>query len=799
MSGRRRRLFRIAAFRGDGERDLDDELAFHFSRTVEALVARGWEEEEAWQEARRRFGDEARYRRELERIDGGRTRMTGTASWWGDRWADLRSSLRGLVRRPGFSTAVVITFALGIGANAALFGIVDRLLLSPPAHVVDPGAVVRLAVRLSFVGRTVVNESFAWEDFGDLQGMQGFAAVAAYSPESLTLGEGEGAQRISAMYAGHELFPLLGVRARLGRFYGPDDDRFDAPLTLVLGYDLWRSRFGGAREALGATVRIAGAPYTVVGVAPPGFTGVGLSAVDAWLPIRPAGMATGAGGVLFSNRGYNWVEIVARMAPGASLEASLARATSLHRSGHRQRIAEGAYDPGATVVARPVLSRAAPDAAPEGRVALWLAGVSIVVLLVACANVANLLVARGIRQHRESAVRLALGISPVRLVGQRVMDALVLALVGGGAGLAVAVWGGGVLRERLLPEVDWAGASAERTLGFTVAVTLLAGLVAAAAPATLAARQRFTSVLSHGVRASGGGNPVRRALALGQASLTAVLLVGAGLFVRSMTLARESDLGFDADHILAVELEPSSELKGSEARDHYRRAVERVSALPGVRRAAATNSPFGWSFGAALRAEGLDSVPMPPTGGPYYHRVTDGYFEAMGLRVSRGRGLRSTDFGGPPVAVLNEPMAAFLWPAEDPLGRCLYQGEEEHTPCIRVVGVVEYAHRKRVVEEPAPQYYLPMGEDGGAAPRGLVVRVEGDPRELAAGVVRAILQELPALRYARAPADAGADGPRVPRVASREDDLHALRSPGIGRGGGGPVQLDGLRCGRRTT
>jgi predicted permease len=731
-------------------RDLDEELSFHFQRTVEVLVERGWTEEDAAREARRRFGEVGRYKKELERIDRGRVRMEGWKMWFSDRAGDLGLSLRGMTRQPGFTSAVVVTFALGIGANAALFGIVDRLLLRAPAHLSHPESLVRLEVRRAFLGRTITSDALAWDDLQDFATVEGFDGVAGYSHFSLTLGEGETARRISAMYATHDIFPVLGVQAFLGRLYGPDDDRFDAPLVVVLGYDLWRGQFAGDPAVLGTSVRIAGSPYTVVGVAPRGFTGTGLERVDAWVPMRPGKVATDGSDEWFSGRGYNWVRVVAREDVGAQRALLLERATSLHRAGYQEMAARGSYDPDAAVVGKPLVTGLGGDASPEGRVALWLAAVSALVLLIACANVANLLLARSLRQRRESAVRLALGISPWRLVEQRILDTLALALSGGCVGLGVAHWGGGWLRSRILPDIDWAGASDGRVLVFTLVASVVAGLVAAAAPAIMATRQRLTGALSHGARGSSAGTRLRGALTLGQAALATVLLVGAGLFIGSMGAARGTDLGFDADHLLAVDLESSSVLEGTELKAYYQRAADLAMAVPGVRAAAATNSPFGWSWSNTLRAEGVDSIPPSPAGGPYYHRVTSRYFDATGLRVIRGRGLEAADANGPPVTVLNETMAQLLWPGQDPLGRCLYEGDGADTPCLQVVGVSAYAHRGGLREVPAPQYYVLLTDDDQADPRGLVVRVDGDPEEMRGPVIRALLTGLPGARLVRA-------------------------------------------------
>lgn len=748
MRDRWRRFFRIGDFRSDAGRDLDEELAFHAERTVEELVARGWEEDAARREAARRFGDREYWLRQIQRIDRGRTRMEGRTMWMADRWEDVRATLRGLARRPGFTAGVVATFALGIGANAALFGIVDRLLLRPPAHVVEAEDVAQLYLERDFIGRRIRSETMAFDDFLDFTRVDGFASVAAYSAFGLTLGEGEGARRLSAMFASAELFPLLGVTPHLGRFYGPDEDQFGAPLVAVLGYELWRSQFGSDPEVLGSQIRLAGASYTVVGVAPRGFTGIGLGRVDAWLPMRPAKVATDGSDIWFSGRGYNFVRVVVRLDRDRAEPATLAEATAVHLAGRSAQIEAGHYDAQAGVVADPVTAVLGEDATREGRVALWLAGVSALVLLIACANVTNLLLARSLRQRRESAVRLALGISPWRLVQLRVLDALVLAGIGGLVGLGVALLGGSALRQWLLPNIDWAGASDLRLALFTAVVSVLAGLVAALGPAAMAARRQLAPSLVEGARGSAAGGRMRGALTLSQATLATVLLVGAGLFVRSLSTARDTDIGFDVDRIVNVDLEPSSSLSGVELKDYYRRGAERLMAVPGVQAVAYTNAPFGWSFSGDLRAEGLDSIPLTPTGGPYYHRVGEGYFEAMGLQLLRGRGLEPTDVGGPPVAVINETMAELLWPGESALGRCLYVGSDD-PPCSQVVGVTAYANRGSFQEERSPQYYLPMTDADDAEPRALVVRVQGDPDEAGGELARALHAELPGLRFVR--------------------------------------------------
>lgn len=290
-----RRFFRLSTFRPDPMGDLDAELAFHFAATEEELLAKGWSPTEAREEAHRRFGDLSRYRRELARIDRGTTARVRRAALVDAITQDFSHVVRGLKRAPGFTTAVVLTLALGIGANATMFSVVDHLLLSPPAHVEDPENVVRLYVHRTwdFIGRA---DTFAYLPFADYQDFVHagtLASVAAYGTEAVILGRDETAERVTAHFSTASFFPLLGVVPQLGRFFDETEDAAGAQGVVVLSHGIWQRRFGGREDVIGGSVSIGNGTYVIIGVTPRGFTGVDLEPVDLFLPVHAFTTHTG--------------------------------------------------------------------------------------------------------------------------------------------------------------------------------------------------------------------------------------------------------------------------------------------------------------------------------------------------------------------------------------------------------------------------------------------------------------------------------------------------------------------------
>jgi predicted permease len=426
-------------------------------------------------------------------------------------------------------------------------------------------------------------------------------------------------------------------------------------------------------------------------------------------------------------------------------------ATTVHRAA---RADDERYDPEATVELAPLLLARTAEASRESRVVPWLMGVAVMVLLLACANVANLLLARSMRQRRETAVRLALGVSRSRLVGTVVTEGIVLALLGGAAAVAVAVWGGEVIRSVLVPGGEWeSGVDVWRVAAFSVGLALVAGLFAGIVPAFRSSQSQTTEALKGSGRGVvRGRSGLRSTLLVAQAAICVVLLVGTSLFVLSLRAAKDVDLGFDPAPVLLVRLEPQGGYPGGEAMTAlYREARESIRSAAGVEATAlSTVTPFqnARSIGDELRVPGLDSLPRTRAGGAYIHAVTGGYFETLGLELLRGREIRDSDDteSAPRVAVVNETMAGLVWPDGDALGGCLIIQEE---PCATVVGVVEDHNRFDLTEEESMHYYVPLTRAPHPWPPSRLMVRTAAPAALAP-VIRRELGSVPGLRLVAA-------------------------------------------------
>jgi len=741
-----KRLFRLGVGRPDVRQAVDWEIQHHLAELTDRLMDEGLSEPEARHEAERRFGDLARQRRRLVATDRRRVVMRKRGQVLDTLLAGLRQALRGIRRSAGLSAAVVVTLALGIGANAAMFGVLDRLLLRPPDHIVEPDMVRRVFRDGDFFGSRAVIPATTYPDVADLRTIPELASVGAASGGiDLTLGAGEEARRLRAVLATHDFFTTLGVTAERGRFFDAADDRLDAPLTAVVSHELWTGTLGGDPGILGRTLELSGYRATVVGVAPRGFTGMALERVDIWFPALPMELARDGSDRFVTAYTYWWLRAVVRLRDLADVTAAEARATALHINNRDER----RRDPDVRIVTAPIIAAYGPGASRESKVARWTAGVSLIVLLIACANVANLLLARGAGRRREVAVRLSLGVSRRRLLGQTVLETLILAALGGVAALALAHWGGGLIRSVLIPDVLWtSSALGPRVVAVTAALSLGAGLLAGLGPAAQGSRADLTRDLAEGGRgASARRSRVRSALTVIQATLSAVLLVGAGLFIRSVAEVRNLDLGLDVDHLVQASLEfQGGEPDATEAAEVYRQAMEVARAVPGVTDAAGTDILFQWLSVEHLSVPGLDSLPVAPGTGPFYYGVTPGYMKTMGLRLLEGRALRPGDgLGAPRVAVVNQAMATTLWPGENALGKCFVR--EKTDACTTVVGVVEVASGGQLEGPPALAYYVPLAQ-AEHPPAGMYVRTAGDPDAVVGELATVLRSFSPRVRFA---------------------------------------------------
>jgi putative ABC transport system permease protein len=723
---------------------LREEIETHVALCADALVRQGVPPERAATLARARFGDFDTSFQTLTASARHREGRMHRREWLDLVRHDLRYSLRQLRRAPGFSATVVVTLALGIGANAVMFGIVDRLLLSPPPHVVDSPRVVRVQIVSKRVGEEPYPSPYTnWLTFRDLAAVPAFARVAAFGyPADMSLGRGRDAISVKTNSASASLFPLLGVRPALGRFFLEEEDRPPAGTPVaVIGYGLWMRRFGGSPDALGAKLPLGSVTYTIVGVAPKGFTGVDLHPVDVWLPVTSA--SHDAMPDYATDRGSLWLMTVARIRPGVSAEIAAQQATAAFRAayaGAKNR------DSTATIAFSSVIGARGPGNHAEAKVATWLLGVAGVVLLIACANVATLLLSRALRRRQEIAVRLALGVSRSRLVAQLLADSFLLAALGATAALITAHFAGTLLHRVLLPDVSMElGFLNGRVVAIVAATVVITGLLTGFAPVWQARALDLGAALRAGGRSvSDTRSRFRSLLLIVQAALSVLLLVGAGLFVRSLRNAESLRLGMDANRLVLAEVQFWSQ-DFTRQNTFWDDALTRVTRLPGVERAALTvGTPFRFSMSGLFRVPGVDSIPRLATGGPYRHGVSTDYFATLGARIVRGRSFTAADAAGAPrVVIINETTARLVFATREPLGVCVRTHRADSLPCATIVGVTEDVRRSGITEDATMQYYLPIAQWVGPHTTAMIVRsARGASLELVATAVTKELQQL---------------------------------------------------------
>ncbi len=742
-----RRLLRVVRRGTAIEREIDDELHFHVESRIDALIRTGLDRRAAEAAALLEFGDVPGARADLRRIDRSLVRRARWRSRLEAVGQNVAYALRSIRRAPGFAATVILTLGVGIGANAAMFGIVDRLLLRPAPGIVDAGALRVVYHRVTFdVMGTFTGSSQGYPDYLDLAGLDDvFRSVAAQYSSSLSRGLGVDAEQVRALLTTASYFPTLGVHPFLGRFYDIDEDRPpDGTPVAVLSYGYWQRAFGAGRDVIGQSIDLQGRPFTIIGVAPRGFRGTGTRDMDVFVPMSAAA-ARAVTPEWSTSRNWQWLSVVVRLAPGVTDEQAATRATMVFRSAHAENKAER---DGTAVLGSIVPGRALGGQSTQARqLALLLMATSLVLLLVATANIANLLVTRASRRRREIAVRLAVGISRARLLGQLLTESVVLSLFAGAAALVIA-WGGGtVLRQLLLPEFSRGDPVVDaRVFAVAAAVALTCGVLCGMAPALHALRRDVAATLRAGMHGEGyRRSTLRRTLLVVQGAFSMALLAGAAMFVMSLRNVLGVDLGYDAGHVLLADIDLNAVKKtGEQQVAYYRAARARVATLPEVAEASvAVSAPFFSSWATRLRIEGLDSLVRLPDGGPYINAVGPEFFTTMGMRIVRGRGFDSTDVrGGPPVAVINETMARVEYGGREPIGTCLYIGEQAAS-CIRVVGIVHDFRRESVQDVQSTQYFVLEPQDvwPDAHSRILLVRPRGDI-VAAERAVRAAMQGL---------------------------------------------------------
>jgi len=753
LPDRVRRAFRLDLGRRRSlERELGDEIRFHLDERVRVLMANGWPRDRAEAEAFARFGSYDESYSQLLDAARGRDEVLTMFDRLDAIRHDVGYAARQLARAPGLTAIVGLTFALGIGANATMFGVIDRLLLRPPVGVRDPDRVVKLAAGIP--PHAFGQETFNYPVYRAIRDRsRAFEDVVATNQMDVPLGRGTNAEDITGLFVSANYFPMLGVRPAVGRFFRADEDRepLGAPVVVV-SYPFWLSRFGGDARALGEQLELGDRKFTVIGVTPRGFTGLGITGPDVWIPFTSAGAMQGGGPQWATAAGGSWLTIVARVRPDVPLRVADDESMRIARESAPEAWFTGK---GWSFSWLPIMTTRAEDRGVSATVTELLGGMSIIVLLVACANVANLLLARGLRRRREIAVRLALGISRARLITHLLTESVLLACVGGAAAVLVAYWGGTLVQRLLFQDLAPGGSIVDgRVLAFTAAITVATGVLTGVLPALQISHPELTSALKSGARdGTARRTRTRRLLLLAQTAMAVILLVGAGVFVRSLARINDMPLGVDVDRVMlgTMNLRATGRPPGS-TDEIFNRALARVRNVPGVTHAAlGATVPFGQSWGASVLIPGPDSVPHA-NNNVMYNVVTPDYFQTLGAHILSGRDFRpSDDAGSPRVMILSEIFATRYWGKRSPIGACLRaEGQPDSIPCAQVIGVVQNIRRQSIFEDSSAFFYLPMAQARDyVSARELIARVDdGNPRRVIAGVRRAMETAAPNLPFA---------------------------------------------------
>lgn len=661
--------------------------------------------------------------------------------------ADLRGAVRGLLRSRAWGGLALLCLALGVGSGAAMLGLLDTLLLRPPAQVREADEIRRLYFRLMIPGMDeVTGPESSYPYLLDLREVRAFAGVEAYFRTDAALGRGAEARRVRAALVTPGFLPLLGVRPALGRsFTGTEGLPGQTSRVALVSHALWQRELGASPGIVGRDLIFGNEVYEVIGALPPGFTGVDLEPVDLWLPMDAA--TTFMSPRWATSRGSKFLEIVGRLAPSATPEAAAAETTTVFRAAAE---AANRPQPTAQVLLGPLQRARGPEASAAVKVTTRLAAVAWVVLLLACIDVTHLFLVRDLGRRHELALRSALGAGRWALARLVLLESLLLAVAGGICALAVTWSMTSVLQRLLLPGAIDLPSLDLRRVAMVAGVALLAAIVAGAIPAIRASSSAtpLGDLRVHTGLQPPGSTRWLSGLAVVQVALTLALLLGAAWFVRSLSNALHLDLGLDADQVLVAtaDFEGSGATPG-EAGAALTRAAEQLTGLPGiVQTAVAATIPFELSQGGKLAVPGRETLPSLPTGGPYINAVSEGFFTTLGTALLRGRPFDRSDQGASArVVIVNQTLARLLWPDEDPVGECLQVGGAE-APCSAVVGVVEDARRAGIEEAATAQFYVPLSQaPEELASRALFVRVERDPDASVAAVGRAVQQAAPGL------------------------------------------------------
>lgn len=745
---RRRRLFRLP-FRDDRVgREVEEELRFHLEERRARFEQEGLSPEEARRAALRRFGDVDRVRREVEETMRKSERAIGTSRMIDHLRQDVAYATRQLIKNPAFSAIAGLTIALGIGATTAIFSVVDGIMLRPLPYD-EPEELVMIWA--DYTRRDVIlpdlrREWLSWPNFVDFRDeISAVEAASAFSGWTPTLtGTGEAQQLRGAQFTHGMFAEVLGVQPALGRNFLPEEDRPDGPLAVVLSHGLWERAFGADPRILGTSVLLDDRPFQVVGVMPRDFSPPPFLGTDVWTTLQfdPSGLR---------GRGGAYLRAVGRLSDGASLQQARAQATQL---GLRleEEFPDSNRDIGYNIYPLQY------DLVQQASTALWiLLGSVALVLLIACVNVANLLLARGASRQGELAVRAAMGAGGRRILRQLLTESLILAAIGGLAGVGLAYVGTDLLvalappGTPLLEQVRVDG----RILLFAASATGLAGLLFGMLPALRASRGEPASILREGGRGGSGrrSGRLRSALVIGQVALALVLLVGAGLLVRSFENLQNVDLGFEPEGVLTLAVRlPSARYPDAAARREFFRGLEeRLRALPGVQKVGSVNSlPLtGFDGDTDFFVEG--SPPPEPGRVPvvWLRRATPDYFETLGIELVDGRTFRSSDAADQPrVIIVNETLATGHFPEGTAVGQRINVNNPDSPVWREIVGVVRDVKNFGIRSESRNAMYVPFDQLSTAF-MFVAVRTAAEPTSLTDAVRGEVAALDPAIAVAQ--------------------------------------------------
>jgi predicted permease len=666
---------------------------------------------------------------------------------------DIRYGVRVLVKNPAVSAIAIISLALGIGANTTIFTVVNAVLLNP-LPVKDISRVVELDTIDSKTHVTQANNTKLGISYPNCRDYardnQVLDGVVCLTVNPLTLSGRAEPVQINGQLVSADYFDVLGIQPAAGRFFLPDEDTKPSGNTVaVLSYSLWANRLGSDRNLIGRTLTLNATPYTVVGVAPRGFKGTFtfFPGEEIWIPISmyPEALA-GFARDNFNDRRFLAAGAFARLKPGISLNAAEASLKTL--ATHLE--SEYPKDNGGRSIALTPLDEAALGANTYDQFVLaggLMMGIVGLVLLIACVNLANLLLAQAARREKEMSLRAALGASRLRMLRQLVTESLLLALGGGAVGLVIAYWGRTALwsfRPAFIEDADINLALDSRVLLFTLAISVLTGVLFGIAPAIKASRVDLAETLKVGGRGNSTGwrgNPLRSLLVVAEIALAMVALIGAGLFVRSMQNAQRTNLGFESRNLLVMAFDLGA-LHYDEGRGQqfFREVLERAQTLPGVAESTiASNAPLGGGFGRTVFPEGESESTGYRGTLTQLDDIAPNYFDTLRIPLISGRVFSDSDRSTTTlVAVINQAMAKHLWPNQDALGKRFHFFGE--TQLREIVGIVGNTVVDNIGEAPQPLVYLPLTQDYSPAAT-IQVRTSGSPAA-AVGTVRAQIESL---------------------------------------------------------